>query len=468
MEIKITKKDILWSYIAQLFMMGTGLITLPLILKMLNSDEVGLNYIFISLNSVIALFDMGFSSQFGRNITYVLSGAQKLQKDGISMDYKEEINERLLAATLTTARYLYNRIAWVALFVLMSLGTYYIYCVTEGFSSISNLPLIWSIFCASCFFNLYYLYLNSFLQGRGMIKETKKGQVYSKLIQIIITYGMLLCDYGLISVVLANLISPFVFRFYTYNKFFDNYIKVIYNKYQIEKSEILEIFKILLHNAKKMGVISLLAAAIGYSSTLIIGGFLPLSEVASYGLMVQLVGIIASVSYIHFGSLIPQLGNLMVQTKMDEIAMRFGLSVGVCSIVQIAGILVLLNCPFIFDSLGFKTQLPSHWLLFAFAIYKFVEQIQSLYCQLLLVHNNTCFFPAAVSTGVITIFLMVLLLCLNLGLTGVVLAQCLPLYAYSGWKWPVYVSNKYNIKFKQHIVVNTFIIICQTVRKCKN
>ena len=88
MEIKVQKRDVIWSYLAQFFNLGVGFITLPAILKMLSADEVGLNYILISISSVIVLFDMGFSSQFSKNITYVLSGAQTIEKEGISSDYK--------------------------------------------------------------------------------------------------------------------------------------------------------------------------------------------------------------------------------------------------------------------------------------------------------------------------------------------------------------------------------------------
>jgi len=45
--ISITKKDIFWNYIAQFFSLASGLITLPLILKMLTVEEIALNYIFL-------------------------------------------------------------------------------------------------------------------------------------------------------------------------------------------------------------------------------------------------------------------------------------------------------------------------------------------------------------------------------------------------------------------------------------
>lgn len=78
--IKISKADIIWNYIAQFFSLTSGLITLPLILKMLTVEEIALNYIFLTISSLVLLFDFGFSPQFSRNVSYVYGGAQSLKR----------------------------------------------------------------------------------------------------------------------------------------------------------------------------------------------------------------------------------------------------------------------------------------------------------------------------------------------------------------------------------------------------
>jgi len=80
--INISKTDVLWNYIAQFFSLASGLITLPLILKMLTVEEIALNYIFLTVSSLVLLFDFGFSPQFSRNVSYVYGGAQTLKKEG--------------------------------------------------------------------------------------------------------------------------------------------------------------------------------------------------------------------------------------------------------------------------------------------------------------------------------------------------------------------------------------------------
>lgn len=453
MDIRISKKDIIWSYLAQFFNLATGLITLPLILKLLSADEVGFNYILISINSIVALFDMGFSGQFSRYLTYIFSGAQKIQKEGIAEDYSDKINEHLLACTITTARRIYLIISIVATIFLLTFGTWYAYEVTEHFTLIQNAFSIWGIFALSSFFSIYFLYYNAFLQGRGLIKATKQAQVYSRIIQLIITFAMLIAGCGLLSVVVANLIAPFAFRYYAHKKFFTDEIKSIIARHSVSSDEIKDVFNILLFNAKKMGVIGILSSAIGYASTLVIGKYMSLSDVGSYGLMVQLTGIVSGVATIHFFSVVPKLASLMVKKDMIALRSNFGLSMFFFIAIMTLGFVAILLMPLVFRYFDFNTQLPCFTILITYYIYKIFEQNQSLYSQLFLVENDFRFYPCAVSTGIISFVSLWCSLYLGYGLIGVVLSQCIPLYAYAAWKWPVEATKKYGIHTIQDIVV---------------
>ena len=106
MLVNVSRKDVFWGYFAQFFSIGSGIITLPLVLHMLSEEEIGMNYLMLTLGSLVALFDFGFSPQFGRNVTYIFSGAQELKEEGISVS-SSEINYRLLATMIHTAKYVY-------------------------------------------------------------------------------------------------------------------------------------------------------------------------------------------------------------------------------------------------------------------------------------------------------------------------------------------------------------------------
>ena len=120
--ISVTKKDIIWGYLAQFFLVASGLITLPLVLNILSAEEIGMNYLMLTIGSLVSLLDFGFAPQFGRNITYIFSGAQKLQKEGISTE-KGDLNYKLLATMISAAKLIYKVMAVVVLVIMLTLGT---------------------------------------------------------------------------------------------------------------------------------------------------------------------------------------------------------------------------------------------------------------------------------------------------------------------------------------------------------
>lgn len=131
--IRVTKDDLIWEYLARFLSISSGLIILPLVLRLLPSDEVALNYIMLSISSLITLIDFGFSPQFARNITYVYSGATVILKKGID-DTKRRttIDYKLLVKLIQTARWIYSMMGIITLFCMLTAGIVYIYNITDG------------------------------------------------------------------------------------------------------------------------------------------------------------------------------------------------------------------------------------------------------------------------------------------------------------------------------------------------
>ena len=170
-NIEIGKSDVVWSYISKFLGMASGVLVLPFILNKLSPEEIGLNYLMLTIGSMVYLLDFGFSPQFGRNITYAFSGAEELVKEGFSQkQISDTPNFRLVFVVISTAKMVYKRMSILVLFLMLVFGTYYIYYVTLGFTKVSNALLIWVIYSFSVYFNVYFNYYSSLLTGRGLIK----------------------------------------------------------------------------------------------------------------------------------------------------------------------------------------------------------------------------------------------------------------------------------------------------------
>ena len=127
MNIYITKKDIIWNYASRIFQISSGIFLLPIILKALNSDELAIWYVFLSVTALINLLDFGFQQTILRNISYVFSGADKLLPEGIKkQDPNNIINYNLLYSVIQTARKIYGRISIIAFMILCTVGLWYV------------------------------------------------------------------------------------------------------------------------------------------------------------------------------------------------------------------------------------------------------------------------------------------------------------------------------------------------------
>lgn len=456
--VSVSKKDVFWGYFAEFFSILSGLVTLPLILRILTPEEIGMNYIMLTIGSMVSLFDFGFGTQFGRNVTYVFSGVNILHKDFVEKnESNNQINYKLLATMIKTAQYVYKRISLIVLFILLTFGTYYISIISNNFTLIENALIIWIIYSASIFFNIYYTYYMSLLIGKGMIKESKIAIVLSKIFSVTIIFILLYLDTGLISVAIASLISPFVSRYLSQKYFYTVDLKNKIMTQIITKREINVLFEIIWFNAKKMGLIAVSASSLTYLTTFIIGLFLKLSDVASFGLMIQLTSLIGVVSMSFFNTILPNLSYLYVNNNDKVFKNKLALSLIVFIILFFIGSLFLIFfAPYFLNIIGSNTYLPATVVIVVFLIFNFFEKFQSIFSQVLLIENKVVFINAAIITGLSSVFLVYISLKFNLGFTGVVFFQALPTFCYSAWKWPLVAMKRHNINFFQDIILNGF------------
>ena len=470
MELKLTKKDLVWGYFAQFFSIASGILLLPIILKLLSPDEVGLNYLMLTIGALVTLFDFGFAPQFGRNITYIFSGSQSLLKEGIQINTgKSGINYKLLFVMIESAKFLYKRLSLIVLVILLTFGTIYIYKITNGFTSVKYSIFIWLAYCISIYFNIYYAYYSSLLNGRGMVTEYRKVLVYSKLSYTFISLIMLLLHCGLISIVIANLITPFIVRYFSYNYFFTTDLKQNLTGYHATKEEKLELIEIIWYNAKKLGLIYVGSFAITKAGMFIAGLFLSLENIASYGLMVQLVSLIAVVSTTINTLYQPRLASLRILSSKRNLLYDFSYTVVIFKILFVIGAIIFITLGNkILMILGSETKLPPVSILILYCLVVFLETNHSLFSSFLVTNNEIPFVKSTLTAGVLIIlFTYLSLKFTDLGLLSVVAVPLFIQAAYNNWRWPYVVCEYFKINYLQfnYIGMKNMVIQIKNLKK---
>ena len=164
MIINTRKKDIFWNYLGIFVSLCSQIMLLPILVKYLRPEELGLWYIFVSVGAIVILFDFGFTPTIARTVAYCWSGVKDLKKTDIDKieNNTQNINYELLFYVIKICKKLYLFIAVLALFFMLILGTGYIIDVMGNNMSL-EIYISWIIYAISIFLNLYigyYSYLN--------------------------------------------------------------------------------------------------------------------------------------------------------------------------------------------------------------------------------------------------------------------------------------------------------------------
>lgn len=449
-EIIVTKKDVAWNYIAQIVNYGSGFFLLPLILNRLSAEEIGMNYLMQSVVFMIALISAEFSRQLGRNITYILSGAQTIEKEGISSNVVDgKVDYHLLKIILSTTQTIYRVIAIAVLLLMLSVGTLYMYSATDGFSNVPNSLIIWILFSVSTFINIYFTYYNSFLSGAAMVMEYNKVTILTRLTYIVVSIVLLLCGYGLMGVVIGHMVSPFFGYIYAHSCFFSKELKENLSGHRANKTEIRETFHTIWYTIKKNIVDCFGLYLVNQSGTLLIGGFLSLVEVASYGLMLQLFQLLASLARGVFASYLPMFFKHRVKRDTDLFIKDFSFSMFIFWITYIVGGFVIIYlAPPVLGLIRSNSDLPTKLILYIYMLNGVLEINHELCSNAIVAKNEVPFMRASFLGGLGVFIVNFLTLKYTLwGMFGVVLGQLFIQSIYNHWKWPKYILDDMGISF---------------------
>ena len=199
----IGKKDIAWSYAATIFRVGSGIILWPFILSQMSAETVGIWNVMITIMGFIALLDFGFQPSFARNISYIFSGVKKLQRNGIqTVEANDAINYSLLKGTLQAMRKFYSWMALGVFIILGTAGTAYFYQILQKYSGNHTDALIaWILLIAINSYNVYTLYYNALLLGKGYIRRERQIMILSQSIYLCLAIALIYAGFGLTAIV---------------------------------------------------------------------------------------------------------------------------------------------------------------------------------------------------------------------------------------------------------------------------
>ncbi len=434
----IGKREIAWSYAGTFFLIGAGVILLPFILHEMPRETVGIWNIFQTITILVLLLDFGFRPSFARNISYIFSGVKTLQKEGVAHAATDaEVDYGLLKGTIEAMRRFYRWIALAVLALLSTVGTaYFLYILRKYSGDHQDALIAWVILITINCYNLYTLYYDALLTGKGYIKRIQQINILAQSVYVCLAIGLIYAGLGLTAIVSAQLTATLVRRIISHKVFFTRELKA--HLLEAETQDTKEILSAITPNAVKVGLTQLGGFLVNKSSLLIGSVFLSLEEIACYGITVQVMDILTRCATVGYQSYAPKLAQCRAENDIMGLRRYYMICIGSLLATFVLGGLVWLGLgDWALRLIGSQTQFVPATMLAAMLLINTLEQNHAITAGFIMADNKIPFFIPSLLSGAATVILLWIFLSpLHMGVWGLILAPGLAQLAYQNWKWP--------------------------------
>ena len=350
-----------------------------------------------------------------------------------------EVDVKTLYIVLKTCQYIYIVISLIALLLLTSFGSWYVYSLSGAAPM-----LAWVLFSVSIFLNMLYSYYSSFLRGVGAIAQSSIADIYSRGAQIILTTVLLLTGFGLTGVAFSSLISGIVLRLYSKRAFYkyENVGELLVNvSISNIKEERKKMFSVLWYNSSKEGIITLSKFLSTQANTLICSNVIGLSGTGSYGLSVQIATIFATVAQMPFTILHPKMQEASVTANRRNSLKLFSSSISLYIVSFVALAIIFFIAKPILLWLKPTFSLDNSMITGVF-IYFFIYNFYSLFASFISTYNELPYTLSFIITSIASVIgSYVLAQYFSMGMWALIIAPLVVSCMYNLWRWPKYVFD---------------------------
>ena len=434
----IGKRDVVWSYAATFFMVGAGVILLPFILHKMPAETVGIWNIFQTITALVYLLDFGFRPSFARNISYIFSGVRELRREGVTqVEENAPVDYALLRATISAMQRFYRWIALAVFALLATAGTAYMYYILSNYSGNRTDAIVaWILLIAINCYTLYTYYYDALLTGKGYIKRTQQITILGQSIYLLVAIALIYAGLGLSAIVAAQLLSTIVRRLIAKRVFFTPQLRTRLAAAPAGNSR--AVMQAIMPNAVKVGLTHLGGFLVNKSSVLIGSAFLTLQAIASFGITMQVMQILASCGMVLYTTYTPRLAQCRAEHNLLQLRRYYRWSVlALLTVYLVGGLAWFFLGDWALNLIGSDTIFIPTTMLLLYLLVSFLEQNHALAAGFIQADNKIPFFIPSLLSGAATVLLLYLFLGpLHLGIWGLILAPGLAQLAYQNWRWP--------------------------------
>lgn len=403
-----------WTFYAQLVRLFTGFGFVALIAKALSSELLGTWYIFVSLFGVASLVEMGLGQIMGRHAAYLIADYRNGNVPAADFEKLAKVGERI-----------YVSLAVGVSLVAFPIGIFWLDLPDRGGHFPMHLIGAWLIYVLGGMLSLLGAYYAALVNGAGQMWKSQRAAIVvsctstSVLALSLLWHGYLLVPaLALLSsqIVSVTLLRRAVSRLEVMRTARANIAEPTLDVSATIKSIFGDAGKMLL------GMLSYQMLTNGY--LLILTKFLPKYMIGSYGLTLQLVSVVISLSMIWSTSNFYDMA--AARQSKDRHAIRTIFYSGMARSVTVSALgltLLFFLAPHALKLVGSKTVLLEPYLLVIVLGCLWVEFCFSQFAQLLIASGDMRPAYASIFIATLVCGSAAVLLYMGSGVNGAILAR---------------------------------------------
>jgi hypothetical protein len=204
---------VIWTWAFSGFRLASGLLLLPLAIRVLPETDFGMYFLFLFLSTLAPVLDGVLSVTIARNVAYAMRGVRDLKQFGVAhAEPGAGPNLQLLGQLLYITRRAYGWMSFIVFLVLAGGGSFSLHGIVPETSSPFATWTAWWLLVISAPFELYTGSRVAFLRGMNQVLLTARLSTIVYALKLLLSCVLLLAGFGLLGIALAANIAALVQR----------------------------------------------------------------------------------------------------------------------------------------------------------------------------------------------------------------------------------------------------------------
>lgn len=423
---------VFWTFLVTVLRAAGFFLVLPVTLRTIPTDELGLWYVFLSIAQFASILEMGFSPTIGRFASYYLGGAKQVQGLGLSPQSSatDGPNYSGLLGLIRIARSLYLKISLSLGFVMLIGGGAWLFTFYPKYISDPKNLIAFLFFVFGTTVNMFGYFWPGLLFGLNKVRTYQQSFVIGLICSYIFCVVGLFLGWGLFALAGSQFLLGIITRIQSY----------MLVRREIPR-DLVPSNDVRLNHLWPMTWRTGLGSLAGYFSlpitTLICAQVTDLGTTSSYGLSLQLAFMLHGLSGAWLAVKYPLISSMRSKGQIAEIRTLVWRRMTLSMATYFGGgIVAALVCPAILSLLDTKTQFLPTPMLCALLFTVGIDFFLGMHIAILQTGNHTPYLNSLVLSGILTVAFGYLL-GHSMGIYGIILSPVLAHACYNLWYTPM-------------------------------